>query len=337
MRLSPVLLVAAALAACSPSEPAKPERPAVAGGERLVVRPAPIADVKVVAGTVGARDTAEARARIGGPLVSLGVREGDTVRKGQLIGRVVDQRLDFETSAAGAQVAAAAAEASRAQAELARTKQLYENGVYAKARLEQVEASARTAQSLLAAARAQRSASAEMSGQGAILAPSDGRVLRADVPAGSVVVPGQSIATITSGPPVLRLEIPEADARHLSVGDTVSVAPEDLPAAGAATITQVYPAVTGGHVTVDVTVPGLRPDLVGQRVRVRVPVGRRTAMVIPGRFVARRYGLDFVRVLDRSGRASEVAVQLAPALEAGKVEVLSGLAAGDVILAAPGR
>jgi RND family efflux transporter MFP subunit len=303
-------------------------------GERLVVRAAPTPDIKVVAATVGTRDMAEARARIGGTLESLTVREGDTVRKGQLIARVVDRRLNFEISAAGAQAAAAEAEANRAQAELARTKYLYDHGVYAKARLEQAEAAARSAQGLAAAARAQRSASAEMSGQGAILAPTDGRVLRADVPAGSVVGQGQSIATLTSGPPVLRLEIPEASAGQLSVGAAVSVVADDLPGAGAASIVQIYPAVTAGRVTVDVTVAGLTAERVGQRVRVRVPVGQRTAIVVPAGFVSHRYGLDFVRVLDRAGRASDVAVQLAPAAEPGKAEVLSGLADGDVILAA---
>ncbi len=49
--------------------------------------------------------------------------------------------------------------------------------------------------------------------------------------------------------------------------------------------------------------------------------------------MAHRYGLDYVRVLDRSGATSDVAVQLTPTAEAAKVEVLSGLADGDVILA----
>src|SRR5689334_7295281 len=124
MRLSPVvpLAIALGLAGCSRSEHQAPPRPVAASGERLQVHAAPITDTKVVAATVGTRDTAEARARIGGTLATLAVREGDIVRRGQLIGRVIDQRLNFETSAAGSQVAAAAAEAARAQSELTRTQ-----------------------------------------------------------------------------------------------------------------------------------------------------------------------------------------------------------------------
>lgn len=335
-RLVPFAVVlAAALAACG-SNQATPAAPtaAVVKGERLAVRREQIADSKVVAANIQTRDQADARARIGGTLVTLKVRAGDAVRRGQLIGRVVDQRLNFQTSAADAQVAAAAAEATRAQAELTRTTYLYDKGVYAKARLEQVQAQAKAAQGTLAAARAERGASADLAGQGAILAPSDGRVLKADVPAGSVVGAGQSVATVTAGPPVLRIEIPEADARALKVGQAVAVVPEDLPGVTGGVISQVYPAVTAGRVVADVTVPGLRPDLVGQRVRVRLAVGQRSALVIPKSYVAHRYGLDYVRVADRSGQVTEVAVQLAPTSDPARVEVLSGLAEGDVIVPA---
>lgn len=325
----------APLAGCGSHE-SRPTRAAapVLHGERLVVHREAIPDAKVVGATVETRDQADARARIAGVLVALRVRAGDTVRRGEVIGRVADQRLNFQTSAADAQVAAAGAEAARAQSELARTAYLYENGVYAKARLEQVQAQAKAAHETLSAARAQRGASAELAGQGAILAPSAGRVLKADVPAGSVVEPGQSVATVTAGPPVLRLQIPEADAGALKVGQAVAVLPEDLPGVTGAVVTQIYPAVSAGEVVADITAAGLRPDLIGRRVRVRVVVGQRQAIVIPARYAAHRYGLDYVRVLDGKGVATEVAVQLAPAGEPGRFEVLSGLGDGDVIVPA---
>lgn len=328
-------VAALALAACRGSAPVtEPPAAAAAQGERFTVRLKTIADVKPVAATVATRDTGEARARIGGTLVRLLVREGDYVAKGQLIGVVNDQRLRFETSAYDAQAAAAAAEATRADAELGRIETLYRKGIYAKARLEMAQAAARSASGVLAAARAQRAASAEMSAQGAILAPTAGRVLHAAAPAGSVVSAGQSIATITAGAPLLRLEIPEAQALALRAGDAVSLVAGDMPeAASTGTIAQVYPAVTGGMVVADIVVPGLRADLVGRRVRVRIRVGERPALVVPARFVSTRFGIDFVRVIGSDGRASEVAVQVAPGADGGLVEVLSGLSDGDVILA----
>jgi RND family efflux transporter MFP subunit len=335
MKALPAILIAAlALSACGDRRP-KVEPPAVsATGERLIVRQSVVADLKPVAATVTTRDMGEARARIGGTLSKLLVREGDEVRKGQLLAVVSDQRLKFETSAYEAQVAAAEGEAARADADLRRIRTLYDQGIYAKARLDQTEAAAKAAKGALDAARAQRSASAELDAQGAILAPASGRVLKADVPAGSVVGQGQTVVTVTAGEPLLRVEIPEAQARMLHVGEAIPLVTEDLPGVGPyGVIAQVYPAVTDGQVVADIKVPGLRTDLVGQRVRVQVKVGDRTALVIPQRFVATRYGLDFVRVLGSKGVASDVAIQAGPGPAAGQVEVLSGLTAGDVILA----
>jgi RND family efflux transporter MFP subunit len=329
-----ILIAALALTACGDGRPKLEAPAATAAGERLIVRQSVIADLKPVAATVTTRDMGEARARIGGTLTQLLVREGDQVRKGQLLAVVSDQRLKFETTAYEAQVAAAEGETMRAEADLKRVQTLYDKGYYAKARLDQAQAAAKAATGNLNAARAQRQASAELSAQGAILAPASGRVLKAEVPAGSVVTQGQTVVTVTAGEPLLRLEIPEAQARALRVGEVLPIATEDLPGISpTGVVAQIYPSVSEGRVTADVMVSGLRADLVGQRVRVQVKVGERTALVVPQRFVATRYGLDFARVLGPKGVASDVAVQVAPGPATGQIEVLSGLNPGDVILA----
>jgi RND family efflux transporter MFP subunit len=262
----------------------------------------------------------------------LSVKEGDMVRRDQVIGRVNDDRLTLQTGALDAQASAAAAEAARAQADLSRTRDLFSHGVYAQARFDQVEAQAKVANANLAAARAQRGASAELGAQGAILAPATGRVLVADVPVGSVVMPGQTIAKITAGPMVVRIELPEGQARALKVGVVVHLAAEDLRgAATQGTITQVYPSVTGGQVTADVSAPSLPQDLIGQRVRAQVKVGSRQALVVPRRYIATRFGLDYARLVRADSTISETPVQTTSGPAADSVEVLSGLRAGDVL------
>jgi RND family efflux transporter MFP subunit len=328
-----LLVAAAALAACG-RQPEAPAQGVQAEGEQLTVTASQIPDLKPVAAVVTTRDMAEARARIGGSLASLSVRAGDRVRKGQVIGMVRDERTGLQTRAFDAQTAAAEAEAVRARADLARIQDLYDHGVYAKARLDQAQAAAGAAEGQLKAAQAQRAASAETSAQGAILAPSDGQVLRADTPPGSVVAPGQSVATITSGPLVIRIEAPEADARGLKAGQAIVV---DEVAGGRAEVTQVYPAVQGGQARADLAAPGLKPDFVGHRLTARIPVGQRQALIIPSRFVTTRFGVDYVRVKGPQGRFGDAPVQLSPGPAPGQVEVLSGLAQGDVVAAARGR
>lgn len=329
-------LAAVTLPGCSRApEPAAKPSPAVGARYRVSLRSVP--EFKPVAATITTRDMAEARARIGGTLARLSVKEGDVVRRGQVIAVVVDQRLGLETRAYDAQVQAAQAEAGRAQADLGRTRDLFQHGVYAQAKLDQVQAAAHAAAANLNAARAQRAASAQSGAQGAILAPADGRVLRADVPAGSVVTAGMSVASITAGPVVLRIEIPEAQAGGLRAGQAVALASEDIDGGGlSAVVSQVYPAVSGGRVVADLTAPGLDSRLVGRRIRAQVQIGERQALIVPSRLVINRFGVDYVRLLARDGSAHDAPVQTAPLTQAGEVEILSGLTAGDTLVAPGG-
>ena len=336
MRSRPYLIgamgAALALAACGESKPGAQAAQTAPAEGRLTLRSQTVADLRPVPATLTTRDMAEARARISGVLISLSVKEGDVVRKGQVIGRIKDDRLTLETGAFAAQVAAAAAEAARANADLSRTRQLFERGVYAKARLEQVEAQAKAANASLTAARAQRDASAEFGQQGVIVAPAAGRVLVANVPVGSVVTSGQTLATITAGPMVVRIELPEGQAGALKVGEIVQLAADDLGGAvTAGTISQVYPSVTGGQVVADVSAAGLPQNLVGQRVRAQVKVGARQALVVPRRYIATRFGVDYARLVRADQTIAESPVQTTAGPSADTVEVLAGLRAGDVL------
>ena len=336
MAAKPLLVSALAagmlLSACGPAKPVAPAVVMAPAAGRLQVQFQTVADLKPVPATLTTRDMADARARISGTLVRLLVKAGDVVRQGQLIATVKDDRLAFQTGAYDAQVSAAAAQAAAAQADLARTRDLFSHGVYAQARLDQVEAQSKSANGALAAARAQRAASAEQGAQGAVLAPASGRVLTADVPAGSVVMPGQSIAKITAGPVVVRIGLPEAEAQALKVGDVVQLTAEDLHGAvSQGVIAQIYPDVTAGQVTADVTAPGLPQDLVGQRVRAQIKIGQRLALVVPRRYIATRFGVDYVTLVRTDGTASETPVQTTAGPAADQAEILSGLRAGDVL------
>ncbi len=326
-----------ALSGCG-SDPAPTQPVALVQGSTLILQPSTVTDWKDVGAQVTSVDMADARARIPGILESLTVREGDLVRKGQVIGRVVDSRLGYEGAAYGAQAAAAQAQVAQAEAELARVQYLHANGVYAQARLDQAEAAARAARAQVAAARAQQSAVGAVAGQGAVIAPSSGRVLVAQVPAGSAVAPGTSIATITSGPMVLRLELPETLAGKVRVGSAVlatGLADEAKAAAPRATVSRVYPAVTGGQMAADVQMPGLASNMVGRRVTARVAVGERQALVVPRRFVETSYGIDYVTIRVGKDAASRVPVQIAPSDDPARVEILSGVAKGDTLVAPP--
>lgn len=320
------LLMALPLVGCGSDEEATAVAKAPAGPRHLLAAADTVAwhDVAAEVATV---DQAQILARIPGILTSLSVREGDLVRKGQVIGRIVDSQLGYQSGAYGAQAAAAQAQAAQAAAELERVRFLHQNGVYAAARLEQAQAAASAAQAQVRAARAQQAAVGAVAGQGALIAPANGRVLHADIPAGAPVAPGMTIAVITAGPTIVRLTMPESLAGKVHPGARV------LAEGLVGRVVKLYPAISAGQVTADVDMPGIDSSTIGRRIAARVETGTRKALLVPAAYVTSRYGLDYATVLAKDGSAAQLPVQTAPTAEKDKLELLSGVAAGDILIA----
>lgn len=321
-----LLMLAPSLPGCSAEQPPSGQQFA-ANGPRLALVQSDTANWQDVSAEIATVDQAQVLARIPGILTTLTVREGDSVRKGQIIGRIIDNQLGYQAGAYGAQAAAAEAQAAQARAELERVRFLYREGVYAKARLDQAEAAASAAGAQIRAARAQQAAIGAVAGQGAVVAPATGRVLRADVPAGSPVSPGMAIAVITAGPAIVRLEMPESLADKVRSGSRVIA--EGI---GTGSVIKLYPSITAGKVMVDVDMPGIDNRLIGRRVAAKVETGTRKALLVPGGYVTNRYGIDYLTLLGRNGALSEIPVQTAASAEPGKVEILSGANAGDTLV-----
>lgn len=332
--IAAVALLGLPLAACGGHEDAPTAQAKAPAGPRLMLSLSDTAQWQDVSAEIATVDQAQALARIPGILTSLSVKEGDLVNKGQAIGRIVDSQLAPQAGAYAAQAAAAQAQAVQAEADLKRTQFLYQNGVYAKARLDQAKAAADAARAQIRAARQQQAAVGAVAAQGLVVAPVSGRVLKADVPAGSPVAPGMSIATITAGATILRLELPESLAGQVHQGSRVRATLGDRQTIG--TIVKLYPSVTAGQITADVSLPGIDNTLIGRRVAAQVETGTRRALLVPDRFITHRYGIDYVTVLAKDGAAATVPVQTAPAADAGQTEILSGVSAGDTLVGAAG-
>ena len=73
--------------------------------ETLVVGPKTVADEKAVFATVESADIVPARARIGGTVADLTVKEGDAVKEGQVVATVVDEKMALQMKSLDAQIA----------------------------------------------------------------------------------------------------------------------------------------------------------------------------------------------------------------------------------------
>lgn len=296
-----------------------------------------IIDDKAVFATVRSSDKAEARTRLSGTIVKLTVDEGSQVKVGQLIGEIVDKKLKLTMASLDAKLKAATARFDKADKDLKRGQKLKKRGVIASAKLDSLKAAYDIAKNDRDAVVAERSVLTERMQQGSVFAPANGRVLKVHVTKGSVVLAGESLASIAANQYILRLELPERHARFINKGDTVMVGARGLDpveqAAGPGIISQVYPELQNGRVVADVEIANLGNYFVGERALVRIAADKRQAIVIPGGYSFKRYGLDYVKLAQKDGKPLEVVVQLGELVLLGKgkggVEVLAGLRPGD--------
>jgi RND family efflux transporter MFP subunit len=279
-----------------------------------------------------------ARARISGTVVELAVKEGDSVEVEQVLATVGDEKLALQLKSLDAQIAGLEAQFAQAQADLTRSEDLFSRGAIPRTRLDEVRTAFNVADNALRARIAERAVIRQQLSEGRVLAPTAGRVLRVPLTVGTVVVSGESIASIAERNFVLRLRVPERHARFLKSGDTVRVDAAELGASGPrfGTIRFVYPQIEDGRVVADATVEGLGDYFVSERIRVWISAGDRSAFIVPASFLTTRFGVDYVKIRRDGGADMEVPVQRGrelprPDLPNG-IEILSGLSAGDQLV-----
>lgn len=304
----------------------------VLAAETMAVETRAVTEWKAVFGTVEARDQVPARARIGGTIAELAVEEGDSVRAGERIAVVTDEKIAFQVAAIDARLRALQSQLENAEAELARAQTLVERGVVTRQRLEQLATSAEVIRNQISAARAERSVAVRQGEEGEVLAPADGRVLTVPVTRGAVIMAGETVAMLGSGGTFLRLAIPERHAASLKDGLAIEIGANGAAFTGR--LAKVYPTIQAGRVIADVEVERLDTDFINARVLVRVPVGERQAILLPAATVATRAGLDFVRLAGPDGPVERTVLTGGTVrLDGGAfTEILSGLAPGDEVL-----
>jgi len=306
----------------------------IAAAETFTVRQGAVADDKAVFATVESISVVPARGRIGGTVVRLKVREGDSVAAGQAIATIGDEKLVLQMRSLDAQIEALQAQANQAQIDFTRIEGLVERGTVPRVKLDEQRTALNVAENGLRAKTAERAVINEQLNQGQVLAPADGRVLKRLITVGSVVLAGDPIVTVAQQNFKLRLRVPERHARFLKAGDKIRIDGAEFTgeAAKSGVVDLVYPQIEEGRVIADATVEGLGEYFVGDRLRVWISGGERTALIVPASYVTTKFGIDYVR-LQKDDRTIDVPVQRGrefstPALADG-LEILSGVLAGD--------
>lgn len=304
-----------------------------AAAQTLTVEESIVVDYRPVIARIEAGDTATARSRLQGVVTRLNMVEGQIVKAGEVVAIVTDETLAPQLSSLSSRIEGLKSQARQSEEDLARNEGLLARGFYPKARLDEERTALDVLRRNLASAEAERRALAARESEGRILAPADAHVTDVNVVQGSVVSPGDVLASFATVNGIVRLALPERHAATISEGETISLRlPSRSDEIRTATIMRVYPELRQGSVIADATVQGGLTALFGERVDVLAPVGERRAIRIPKEYVSTRFGVDFVRVAVGE-RFVDAPVALAAPLvdDTGQYEILSGLKPGDKI------
>lgn len=264
-------------------------------------------------------------AQLAGVLTAVLVEEGDMVSQGQVIARIDDREL-------AAQVRAVEAQLRLAESTFERSEQLREAQVITAAEYERDHAN-------LEAVRAQLDQLRTRIGFATINSPISGVVTERRLLTGDAVAPQTRLFTVADlGTLVVRLPVSELDVGSLRAGETVNLRMDALPdQMFRGRVRRVFPTADTSTRLVPVEVvlegEGARLARPGYLARVSFTLDEReNAMLVPVNAVLGTAGAEAVFVVEEQQATRR---QVITGLRQNdRVEILSGLADGDVVIVA---
>ena len=324
---------------------------------------APVIDVPVVkavvgdvessleiSGTLTPRSRVAVKPRLPGTLEQILVDIGDAVTEGQTIATLDRREIDAQADAAIAAVAVAKASLDTAEASLAsavlehdRAKNLFDKGALPRQRLDAADTAHRAslaqrdlATANLAQANAALRRAREIQKNATITSPVTGFVVERNYDAGAM--PGELPVVVVADLRQMRLEagVSELEAGRLRVGMKARVAVQAKPGETFfGQLAAIAPEVDerNRHFKIEVRVPNDgRSLLSGMYATARiVEATAGNAVVVPKEAVTTK---DGKRIVQKVTGDTVAAVEVTEGLADGaRVQITSGLAAGDVVLA----
>jgi RND family efflux transporter MFP subunit len=282
------------------------------------------------------------RAEVPGSVLAMGAEVGDAVQTGEVIVRIEDVALRDALISMRSAASTAEQSAALARRNEERAERLFAEGAIAERELEDARLATEAAESQLADVRARLSLAQDQLGKATVRAPFAGVVSERPASAGDVVQPGAELFTVVD-PASMRLEagVPSADLDAVAVGAEVEFTVTGYdPITFTGRIVRISPVVdpVTRQIPVVVSIPNRGGRLVGGLyAEGRVAHRSHTSLTLP------LDALDEERVPAtalRVHRARVVEVTVTLGLrdeEAERVEIVSGLAAGDTVLRGPAR
>lgn len=292
--------------------------------EVVQLKPMRVQESITAVGSLRSNESVVLRPEVSGRIASIGFRDGQPVRRGQLL-------VGLDAALNEAEVAQARAEFDLARSNLKRTEDLASKSFISSSAQDQAESSLQVAEAKLKLVEARL---AKMR----IVAPFDGVVGIRNVSVGDYVKDGAELINIEDiGTLKVDFRLPERYFTQLKAGLPVEVSADALPGARyLGSVDAINPRIDASGRSLEVraklgnTDGRLRP---GMFARVRVLLGDRpNALMVPEEAVV-PLGDEFFVYTVADGKARRVAVKLGVRREA-QVELLDGVRAGDMVVIA---
>jgi RND family efflux transporter MFP subunit len=323
------------LNACTPErDAAAPPAEAAVQAELHVVAPEQISETYTTTGTLVADDRVEIASRLMGYIRDIKVREGSTVKAGQLLLTIDPTEIEAQRAEAEARVSQARARSTEAKSDLERYKTLFEQKLVAANTYTKSELDNQVAQEELHAALATLDRVKVQMQYAEIRSPVSGVVVEKLRRAGDLANPGAVILTVENPSNiVLETYIREDQLRHVQPGDEVTVAVDAVGLRTTGVVTQVVPS--GDPATHSYLVKATLRELNGARsgmfARSEFATGTKWTVLVPDAALVKRADLPGVYIVDRDGIARFRMVRSGRHID-GRTEIIAGLAGGERIV-----
>ena len=190
-------------AGSSPSHAAEPAAAAPAPEVTVAqVLLRPVSDASTFTGRIQAVDTIQIRPRVSGYIDSVHFREGAAVKKGDLLFTIDPRPYKAEADRLAANLAQARAEAKNAEANAARGAKLVEQHAVSREEADRLDTAAASAKAQVASVQAALDNARLNLSFTEVRSPVDGKVSNAQITAGNLVTPNDTLTSVVSVDPM---------------------------------------------------------------------------------------------------------------------------------------
>lgn len=326
-------LLAGLLASCGDDATTMSRAPTEVSVRIVELREATVPVQYVTSGLLTVDKRVVITSRLSGYIRDMAVREGESVKKGQLLLRVDPADVRSQLEQARARLAQVQATHADAKVDYERYKSLFEQNAASRQQFEKAEMHYNISREQVREAKAARQQAENQLAYAEIVSPVDSIVVSKSRNNGDLAVPGAPILMLEDpGQLLVETYIDESNISRVKSGDRVHLhfPAIDMKIEGA--IQQVVQAadMASHRFLVKIALPSDGPLHSGMYAQVEFAIGSRPSLLLPRQAVIDRADLKGVYVVDAQGISHYRLVRTGREWN-GNIEITAGLKAGERI------